>query len=167
MNQFLLLILAIGLLLLGAVYGLPYLQKPNPDDLASVAISASDSSERVVAAQELSRMEGEQAQNAVRKVLSESDDEQVIAVCIQSAARSLDYECIDFIIEQLDSQSVNLRATAAKALIKLLGRNFHFPVRGKQADRDAVKQQIIEDWKAYDGSPLYKINQKRFGNENG
>lgn len=156
--------LVVGVLLVGVVYGLPLLRKPDFDALANTALTADSEKDRIEATQELSRL-GLPSVSALRTVLDGSNDEKVVAVCLLALARQQDYPSMEKIIAKLDDPTVNVRTAAAKATSKLLGRNHHFPVAGTERERQRIKEQIEEDWKQYNGSPLFKKNVERFNEQ--
>lgn len=152
--------------MVGVVFGLPLLRKPDIETLAQTALTATSEIDRVQAAQELSRI-GLPAVSGLRTVIAESTNEKVVSIVLQALARQQDYPSMEVIIAKLDDPSVNVRTAAAKATSKLLGRNHHFPVTGSERDRAAVKAEIEEDWNEYNGSPLFKINVKKFSEQSG
>lgn len=155
--------IAVGIIALGIIYGLPYLRKPDIDHLVETALTAATDSEQVDAAQQLAQL-GEPALEGMRKLLQQSSNEDVVAVSIVGVARLSDYQCMDPILNKLDDSSVTVRSAAASAAAKLLGRNHHFPVTGPPDQRARVRDQMIKDWEEYNGSELFKFNQNRFKN---
>ena len=161
MNHFLYIVLATGLLALGFVYGLPYFQKPNVDRLVEQALNAPTNEEQLAAAQELSNLE-RKALPGLRQLLSESENENVVATSIMGLSRQMDYESTDQILAKLDDTSTTVRAATAKASTKLLGRNHHFPVRGTDKERARIRDQILADWERYRKSELFEFNKQRY-----
>ena len=161
MNHFLYIVLAAGLFALGFVYGLPYLRQPSANRLVQQALNAPTESERVQAARELVQLD-RAAVAELRQLLSESDNEDIVAISVLGLSRQMDYECMDQILAKLDDSSITVRSASAKATANLLGRNHHFPVNGAEKERNRVKELILADWEHYQSSELFKFNQERF-----
>ena len=96
------------------------------------------------------------------KVIAQSGNEDVVATSLLAVTRLNDYQSMDQILMKLDDPSTTVRSTAATSVAKLLGRDHHFPVRGSKAERTRVKNQIVKDWKQYNGSELFEFNKNRF-----
>ena len=161
MNHFLYIVLAAGLIALGFVYGLPYLQQPSAERLVQQALNASTEAEQVDAARELAKLE-KASVAGFRQLLNQSDNADVVAVSILGLSRQMDYECMDQILNKLDNSSITVRSAAANAAANLLGRNHHFPVDGTVAQRNRIKERILADWEHYQGSELFEFNQQRY-----
>ena len=103
--------------------------------------------------------------DALRNVAQQSQNPGVVSVCILALSRERDYDSMDLFLAKLDDNNVGVRAAAAKVARNLLGRDFHFPVSGSKKDRDYIREQIAEEWKAYEGSELARINDERFSKD--
>ncbi len=135
---------------------------PSIASLKDTALNGATPEEQVAAAQELAQM-GEPAREVLREVAGSSGNPGVVSVCILGISRERDYKGIDIVLAQLDHQNSSVRSNAVVALEKMLGRRFDFPVNGSAAERAAMRDQIVEDWNNYNGSPLFKKNIERFG----
>ena len=152
----------IGLLVVGFIYGRGYFGKPSIASLKESALNGSSAEQQISAAQQLSELG---AVDALREVLEKTTNPDVSAVCILGVARQRDYDSMDLLLAKLDDNSENVRATAASALTKLLGRKYHFPASGRADERAAIKEQIVQDWNDYNGSELFEFNKNRFKEE--
>ena len=156
-------LIALGAIVLFAVYGLPYFGRPNVDRLVEQALNATSQSEQLDAARQLSQL-GEPALAGLRQIIADSNNEDVVAVSILGVTRLMDYQSMDQILIRLEDPSLTVRSAAAKSVAKLLGRDHHYPVRGRPEEQARVKNLIVEDWEAYNGSELFEFNQKRLKN---
>ncbi|MEC9091339.1 MAG: hypothetical protein VX438_01445, partial [Planctomycetota bacterium] len=130
------------------------------EQLVQKALTANEESQRIQAAQELSRL-GEEGLLGMRQVFNESDNTVVIAISLLGLSRQRDYQCMDLIIDKLDDSEETVRAAAAKAVTCLLGRDYGFPVRGKVSEWTEYKKRIHNDWEQYRGSELFEFNLQR------
>jgi hypothetical protein len=160
-NRLLLGILAAGVIIVGVIYVPGFLRRPNVDRLIEVALSESEAADRIEAARDLCQL-GDSAGGGIRTVLCDSNDENVVAICILGVARQMDYQSMDNLIDRLDDPSATVRTAAAKAIARLLGRDHHFPALGSASQRAEIKDKIVKDWKSYNGSPLFEFNKERF-----
>lgn len=158
-------VLVVGVVAVVVMYGLPLSQRPGIDRLTTQALSASSATDQIKAAQQLSQL-GQPALAGMRRVMNESNNDDVVAISILGVSRQMDYESMDQILEKLGDPSATIRIAAAKATTKLLGRDHHFPVNGPLELRTRIKNQIAQDWQEYDGSALFEFNKNRFENEN-
>ncbi len=163
MNHFLYTVLAVGVIALGIVYGLPYLRHPDIDRLVDNALTATSDADQLEATRQLAQL-GEPACDGLRQIIAESDNPDVVATALLAVTRMMDYQSMDQILIKLDDPSLTIRSAAAKSVAKLLGRDHHYPIRGSAAERTLVKEQIVKDWEAYNGSELFEFNKKRFNN---
>lgn len=153
----LLLLVAIG----GVYLATKFLGGPSIQSLQQTALNGATSEAQVQAAQQLAQL-GEDAVDALRVVSAQSTNPDVVSVIILAISRLRDYKSIDVLIAKLDDNVVRVRSSAAKALEKMLGRDYHFPVDGSDSERANIRDQIIEDWNSYNGSELFEHNKKRF-----
>ena len=160
MNHFLYIVLAAGLIALGFVYGLPYLRQPSADRLVQQALNASTEAEQAKAARQLAQLD-DAAVEGLHQLLTQSDNEDVVAISVLGLSRQMDYECMDQILAKLDDPSITVRSAAAKAAANLLGRNHHFPLNGTVDQRNRVKERMLADWEQYQASELFEFNQQR------
>ena len=163
MNHFRYAFVALGAIVLFAIYGLPYFFQPNVDRLVEQALNATSPSEQLAAAKELCQI-GEPAVDGLRRITVESKNEDVVAASLLGVTRLMDYESMDQILIRLVDPSLVVRSAAAKAAAKLLGRDHHFPVRGMREDQQRVKNEIVKDWEEYNGSELFEFNKTRMKN---
>ena len=162
MNKPLLSLLAIVIAFAAIHYGYRiFFSKESIRHLESIALSATEPNEQEQASLKLANR-GKKALPALKRILQESSNENVIAICMNALAEMQDGDCMDIILENLDSDSKHLRTHAARSIKNILGRDYNFPVDGSARDRDAVKQQIVDDWNSYKGSELHKLNKERF-----
>ena len=158
--QAMIVVLAAVLVLL-AIFYLPKLfGGPDIEALTDAALNDPSHQAQIRAAQELAQL-GEPALESLRKIASESANPGVLSVCILGISRQSDYESMDIIIAKLDNPESSVRSSAATALRKMLGRDFHFPVDGSKENRDRVRDEIIKDWNLYNGSELFEFNKNR------
>lgn len=134
---------------------------PNIESLRDTALNGSTTEQKIRAAQELSKM-GVPALEAIRDVAEKSDLPGIVSVCILAVSRHRDYQCMDLLLSKLDDESPHVRASASKALEKMLGRDYHFPIEADSATRAEVKAKIVADWELYEGSELFEHNKNRF-----
>ena len=145
-------------------FGAKFLGGPSIASLQNTALNGSSSEEQVRAAQQLGQL-GKPALEALRVVSAESSNPNVVSVCILALSRLHDYKSMDVLLAKLDDEALSVRSSAAVALEKMLGRDYHFPVEGDESERGAVRERIIEDWNLYNGSELFEHNKKRYGLE--
>ena len=156
--------IVLGLLVFGllAVYGIRILfGEPSISSLRDEALNGSTPQIQREAARQLADR-GEDALDDMRDVLKQSDNPDVVSICMAGLARQLDDICMDVFLEKLDDPSINVRVAAAKACTKILGRNHHFPADGTADQRKRIKNNMAEDWESYNGSELHEFNKKRF-----
>ncbi len=163
MKQFRYAIIAFGAIVLLAIYGLPYLLQPSVERLTDRALNASSPSDQLDATRKLCQL-GEPALEGLRRIAVESNNEDVVAAALLGVTRLMDYQSMDQILTRLGDPSFVVRSAAAKAAAKLLGRDHHYPVRGMPEDQQRVKDAMVKDWEAYNGSELFEFNKNRMKN---
>lgn len=147
--------------LFALVYFVPqFFGGPNIASLQQTALSGATEQEQVRAAQQLGQI-GRPALEALRVVSQESQNPGVVSVCILAMSRLYDYDSMDVLLAKLEDDAIGVRSSAATALEKLLGRDYHFPVEGNESERADVRDRIIEDWNLYNGSELFEHNRKK------
>lgn len=154
----------LGVLALGLVvfYGARFLfAGPSASTLRDIALNGDTTQAQREAARQLADL-GEAGVKDLRDVARQSNNEEVVAVCLIGLARQYDDECMDLFLEKLDDPSITVRVAASKACTKILGRDHHFPIQGSADERERIKQNMTKDWEAYYGSELYEFNKQRF-----
>lgn len=151
--------LALGLAVFGLILAKSIWGGADIAALTRTALESPVDKEQIEAAQKLSEL-GEV--EALRTVLDQSKNSDVLSVCILGVARQRDYESMDLLLAKLDDNSVNVRSSAATALTKMLGRKYHFPASGRANQRAEIKKQIEKDWIDYKDSELFEFNKERF-----
>ena len=157
-------LIVLGLLVLGLVviYGARFLfGGPSADSLKDLALNGETSQIQREAARQLADM-GEPGLENLREVAQRTNNEDVISVCMAGLARQYDDHCMELFLEKLDDPSLAVRVAASKACSKILGRNHHFPAEGSLEERKRIKENMTNDWEAYNGSELHEFNKKRF-----
>ena len=151
--------LVICLVAVSLIYGLQSLRRPDIESLANQALAGSPA-DQIKAAQQLALL-GQPAVTAMRRVMTNSDNDEVIAISILGLSRNRDYQSMNHILTCLDDPSATVRSAAAVASTNLLGRNHHFPVNGSLEARARVRNEMIRDWESYNGSELFEFNKNR------
>ena len=136
------------------------LRSPRASRLLTDALHAQDKSAQLRATQGLLKL-GPEALRETKTVVSESTNLEVTALAIAGLAEHRDYSSIELIFAKLDDPSSIVRASAARAVARLLGRDYHFPVEGSLSERAKSKDTIVADWKALKGSELFRRNVER------
>jgi hypothetical protein len=119
--------------------------------LAQRAVGAKTESQRQKAAVALSDA-GPEAVVHLRRLLHESRDASVRAVCAQGLANLYDYDSVDLLIEALQDDSPGdrgklVRMRAAAALSRLWLRDLHFPAAAPPAERRQAVDRIRKMWR--------------------
>lgn len=130
------------------------------EQLVQQALSADEEVQRIQAVQELSRL-GKEGLDGLRQVFGESENAAVISVSLLGLSRQHDYQCMESFIEKLDDPQEAVRAAAAKAVARLLGRDYGFQVRGTVSQRAEFMEKIRDDWEEFRGSELFEFNNQR------
>ena len=161
-------LIVLGLLALGLVivYGGRFIlfAGPSESSLRDQALNGATPQIQREAARQLADL-GERGLSSLRDVFQQSNEEEVVAVCLTGLSRQYDDECMDQFLEKLDDPSLTVRVAAAKACTKILGRNHHFPADGRAEERQRIKEQMTKDWEEYKGSELHEFNKERFKNK--
>lgn len=153
-------VIAVGLLALAALYGIPFLSSPSAKQLAEQALEAASAEEQISAAHALVGL-GEDARTQIREVAYQSKTKSVVSICLLALSRMMDHESMDLFFEKIKDDSEAVRSAAAKSLKAILGRNYRFPVSGRIDKRNKVIAQMKKDWESYNGSELFIYNQNR------
>jgi len=136
------------------------LRTPRAARLLNDALHSKDQSAQLKATQGLLKL-GPDALRETKTVASKSTNLEVTALAIAGLAEHRDYSSIELLFAKLDDPSPIVRASAARAVARLLGRDYHFPVEGSANERAKSKEAIVADWNALKGSLLFRRNIER------
>ena len=128
--------------------------------LLNDALHSQDPSAQLKATQGLLKL-GSDALDETKAVVSQSENHDVTSLAIAGLANHRDYSSIDLLFAKLDDPTPFVRASAARALARLLGRDHHFPVEGSADERVKSKETIIADWNALKNTELFRRNIDR------
>ncbi len=83
------------------------------------------------------------------RVLRESDNPGARAASIRGLATIFDYGCGPALLEALDDPSAQVRNAAAMAIQRLISRRFLFRANDPPQKRQAVAEEIRQEWGKY------------------
>jgi len=124
------------------------------------ALHSQDQSAQIKATQGLLKL-GPDALRETKAVVSESTNLEVTALAISGLAEHRDYSSIELLFAKLDDPSPVVRASAARAVARLLGRDYYFPVEGSVSERVKSKEALVADWNNLKDSELFRRNIDR------
>ena len=151
-------LVAVAVALIGA--GTVFLSGQTPARLLDEALHAPDPAAQLKATHGLLKL-GPEALDEAKTVASQSTNLDVAALAIAGLANHRDYTSFDLLLEKLDDGSPVVRASAARGIARLLGRDYHYPCDGSPKERSKVKEKIVADWKELKDSELYRGNIER------
>jgi len=154
------LIPALALAAVCAVLAVVFLRSPFTARLLNDALHSPDPSAQIKATHGLLKR-GPDALDETRTVASQSTNHEVTALAIAGLAEHSDYSSIDLLFAKLDDPSTSVRASAARAIARLLGRDYHFPAEGSVEERATSKARIAADWDALKKSELFRRTAAR------
>lgn len=171
------LLIAAGVLFLivVVVYGIRLLPSGGPppaEELARLALEADSAEEREKAAIQLTDAEGLEALEHLRRVATESKDANVRAVCVLEIGDRRDYESMDLLLAALDDESALVRARAAKAVGRIIGREYHYAHNAPRSERQSTIDAIQACWQEMQTSQammdkLKELREQAIANEKG
>lgn len=118
-----------------------------PAELADIALTAEDPQRRGGAAAQLIR-HGEAAREELRRVLAESDNDDVKSACIQALAAIHDYDSMNNILDALEDPSPLVRARAGQTVDQLLGATYGFSYDAPQDVRQRQIEFLRKEWQS-------------------
>jgi hypothetical protein len=162
------LLIAAGVLfaIVVVVYGirlLPESGPPPPEELARLALEAETAEQREEAAIQLADAEGLEGLEHLRRVAKQSGDANVRAVCIFEIGDRRDYESMDLLLDALEDESALVRARAAKAVGRIIGREYHYKHNAPASERASTIKAIRACWEEMKNSPamMNKVKEMR------
>ena len=136
------------------------LRAPRSARLLHNALHSQDPSAQIRATHGLLKL-GPDALKETKAVVSQSTSLDVTALAIAGLAEHRDYSSIDLIFANPDDPSPIARASAARATVRLPGRDYQFPVEGSASERAKSKEAIVADWNKLKDSELFRRNVDR------
>jgi HEAT repeat protein len=116
-----------------------------PAQLAERALTAATPAEQAAAAAELAGR-GEAARLHLRKLMNESQNENVRALAMDGLGGLLDYKSADTLLDAMHDESLLIRTRAGAAMGRIIGFDRRFDATASPEEREKVIKQVRSDW---------------------
>lgn len=117
----------------------------SPAALAERALTASSPDEQSTAAAELVAR-GEPARPHLRRLMAESQNENVRAIAMDGLGVLRDYKSMDALMDAMDDPSLLVRTRAGASVGRIIGLDRRFNAGGSPEERKKVIALIRDDW---------------------
>jgi hypothetical protein len=119
--------------------------KPTPAELAEQALTASSADAQTLAASELAAL-GEPARPHLRRLMAESENENVRAIAMEGLGGLLDYPSMDALMAAMSDESLLIRTRSGAAVGRIIGLDRRFDANAPPEERQKVIELIRADW---------------------
>jgi HEAT repeat protein len=116
-----------------------------PATLAERALTASSPDEQMIAAAELCTR-GEAARPYLRKLMAESQNDNVRAIAMDGLGVLRDYKSMEALMTAMDDPSVLVRTRAGAAVGRIVGLDRRFNAGASPEERQKVIALVRDDW---------------------
>jgi hypothetical protein len=124
-----------------------------PEELAQAALEADTPEDRELAAVTLSQL-GKPAREQLLRVLGESPQPEVRAVCIRGLGEQWYYGCVPLLLDTLDDDSLLVREQAGEAVQHLLRADYGYRAAAPLAERRDVTRRLRAWWEKFQRSQM-------------
>ena len=125
---------------------------PTPDELAEIALTGASSLERTSAAVKLSDY-GEEATEALRRVLAATNDPDVASTCVEGIGKVWDYESLDALINIVEGGPPKLSSRAAVVVGRMTGKDRRFQTTVSNERKREIVAMMRSDWETIRNAP--------------
>jgi hypothetical protein len=123
--------------------------------LADRALTDSSPEEQTKAAAELIAR-GEPARPYLRKLMAESQNDNVRAIAMDGLGGLLDYKSFDALLAEMEDESLLIRTRAGAAVGRIIGLDRRFDANASPEQRKQVIALIRSDWERLSKSEYYQ-----------